>query len=133
MKRTLDGIRVLVIEDDADGLEMLAEYLKCEGAIVATARNAVEARERLAVVPLDLLMSDITLPDEDGYELLAFVRGNPATSALPAIALTGHTGGEALTRARNAGFDRHVAKPIDLSELESAILALVRGDPEPQP
>jgi CheY-like chemotaxis protein len=134
MKRPLAGIKVLVVEDDDDGLEMLELFLSSDqGAVVTTARNAAEAREKLATTTPDVLISDLSLPDEDGYALLASVRSSSATSHIPAIALTGYADDASFLRAIKAGFDRRIAKPADLTELASAILALVSQSPDAAP
>jgi two-component system, OmpR family, response regulator len=127
--RLLSGVRVLVVEDDIDGLEVLELFLSSDqGAMVMTARSALEAREKLATTIPDVLVSDLSLPDEDGYALLASIRADPRTSDIPAIALTGYANERAVTRSVKAGFDRHIAKPADMVELVATILSLVSPD-----
>jgi DNA-binding response OmpR family regulator len=133
MTRTLDGVRILVVEDDADSLELFEYFLTTEGAVVATARSAADAGEWLKSNRPDLLISDLSLPDGDGCALIASVRANPETAHTPAIAVTGHAEDEAHLRTVKAGFDRHIAKPVELGAVLSAILALVsRGGDTPE-
>jgi CheY-like chemotaxis protein len=133
MKHTLDGVRILVVEDDPDSLELFEYFLSTEGAVVATARSAADAGAWLSSNRPDVLISDLSLPDGDGCALIASLRANPEIAHTPAIAITGHAEDEALLRTVKAGFDRHIAKPVDLDAVLSAILALVsRGGDMPE-
>jgi CheY-like chemotaxis protein len=133
MKRTLDGVRILVVEDDPDSLELFEYFLSTEGAVVATARSAADAGEWLSSNKPDVLISDLSLPDGDGCALIASLRANPEIARTPAIAITGHAEDAALLRTVKAGFDRHIAKPVELGAVLSTILALVsRGGDTPE-
>jgi CheY-like chemotaxis protein len=127
----LDGLRVLVVDDEADARELLAEGLGQCGAKVTAASSAREALEALAGEKFDALVSDIGMPGEDGYELIRRVRALPADRGgrTPAVALTAYARTEDRLRAMRAGFEMHVAKPVELTELIVVIANLARrGD-----
>jgi CheY-like chemotaxis protein len=128
MKR-LDGLHILVVEDDADGLELMSTVIERAGAratAVASVRAALEALESLRP---DAVVSDIGLPSEDGYALIRQVRAREAERGgfLPAVALTGYVHAEERAQVLAAGFQVHIAKPVDLAELIAAIAAVARG------
>jgi len=124
----LDGLRVLVVEDDADTGRMLAEVLGERGAHVIRADTAAEAVVAIERAIPDLLISDIGMPGEDGYELLRRVRAlaPEVGGRVPAIALTAFAREEDVHRALEAGFSLHVAKPIDPAELASVVARITR-------
>ncbi len=117
----LTGLRVLVVEDDADARELLVATFVESGAEVFEAASADEAFALLRRVRPDVLVSDIGLPDHDGYELVRWVRalGSEEGGLVPAIALTGYPDGDA---ALVAGFQLHVAKPVDVAQLTKAVV-----------
>jgi PAS domain S-box-containing protein len=121
--RALDGLRVLVVDDEPDAAELCSEVLRQAGATVATAGSVAEARAALARAVPDVLLSDIGLPHEDGYSFIEEVRAGGA--ALPAIALTAYARAEDQRRSRESGFDEHVAKPIDPQALVAVVAAVV--------
>jgi CheY-like chemotaxis protein/two-component sensor histidine kinase len=116
---SLDGLRVLVVDDQTDTLELIAFILSEYGADVRTAPSASEAFDAIAQSVPDILISDIGMPEEDGYSLLARVRTLPAEQGglVPAIALTAFAREEERTCALKAGFSRHVPKPVEPAEL----------------
>lgn len=122
----LDGLRLLVVDDDPDARELLTILFSEDGADIIAAGSAVEALEALSCFQPNMLISDISLPDEDGYSLLQKVRKLNASQGgqIPAIALTAYTMDEDRARALLAGFDRHLSKPIDLDELTSVVKSL---------
>jgi PAS domain S-box-containing protein len=132
----LDGRRVLVVDDDADTLSLLAAVLQGSGAQTLVAGSADTALETfLAAVP-DVLVTDIGLPGQDGYALLAAIRGLPpeAGGHVPAIALTAYARSVDRQRALAAGFQLHLAKPVDPAALVAAIATVLLpsgGAPEP--
>jgi PAS domain S-box-containing protein len=120
---SLNGIRILVVEDEPDTCDFLDRFLRGYGAEVVVARSAAEALSRLADDNVDLVVSDIGLPDVDGYDLMHRIRNLPgyAGSAMPAIALTAYARTEDRTRAFRAGYQAHLAKPIEPPELVATI------------
>ena len=122
----LDGLHVLVVDDEADGREAIAKVLKVRGAEVATASTVREALELLKAAPPDVLVSDIGLPGEDGYDLIRQVRNldDERAKRLPAIALTAFAREEDSLRAISAGFQLHASKPIEPSVLTSLVARL---------
>ena len=118
----LAGIHVLVVDDDEDALTMVRELLEAAGASVTTALSADEALVLIARQPPDLLLSDIGMPAMDGFELIRRIRElSPAIRHVPAAALTAYAQPEDRTRALRSGFQAHLAKPIDPSELLTAV------------
>jgi signal transduction histidine kinase/DNA-binding response OmpR family regulator len=115
----LEGIRILVVDDDADSLEMTGEYLEELGAEVSLASSPQKAREQIDRQPPDVLVSDLGMPGEDGYTFMADLRKRPPErgGTVPSIALTGHASIDDQRRARAAGFSRHFSKPVNLDEL----------------
>lgn len=130
---TLRGIRVLVVDDDADHVEMMTEMLRLEGMSVMTAASAADALLAVKSWKPQVLMLDIAMPGMDGYDLLARMRGDAGVpqGALPAIAITGFASESDQTRARRAGFQGHLAKPFEVQALRrmiARVTAAHRGD-----
>jgi PAS domain S-box-containing protein len=124
----LTGVRALVVDDDVDTLALLVTVLKASGAETLAARSAKDALATfLAAVP-DVLVSDIGLPGQDGFSLLAAIRALPpeAGGRVPALALTAYARSEDRDRALRSGFDVHIAKPVNPDALVAAIAALLR-------
>jgi len=126
---TLYGQRVLVVEDDADTLETLREVLITEGALVAVASSGREALEKAAAETFDLVISDIAMPGMDGLQLIAELRRRPHSAHWPAIAVTGFGRPGDADKAKAAGFDDHLAKPLSMDALHEAFGRLVRKPP----
>lgn len=125
---TLTHLVVLVVEDDLDSRELLGEYLGFRGAAVTSAPSVAAALAVLDSVDADVIISDVALPDEDGYALLGHVRATPKTAQIPAIALSGHRADDAeRARAGRAGFNAYMEKPVDLEKLVALIRELVPG------
>ncbi len=125
--KLLEGLRVLVCEDDPDSRELLHAVLVGEGATVCLAAAAVEALERLPEFRPDVLVSDIGMPVVDGYTLIRQIRelGEDEGGRTPAIALTAYAGREDARRAFDAGYQLHVPKPVDPGELAARVASLV--------
>jgi CheY-like chemotaxis protein len=121
----LDGIRVLVVDDEADARELFGSILLSAGAQVSTASSAADALRILAEEPVDVLVSDIEMPGEDGYTLLEQAVKARGGTPVPAIALTAYARAADRRRALDAGFKWHLAKPVEPSELVSAIAAVL--------
>jgi len=123
----LDGLHVLLVEDDEDSRKLLSTMLKRYGARVTSTKSAKEALSVFEGELPDLLISDIGMPDEDGYELIRKLRELPIDKggATPAIALTGYASRKDRERALNAGYHKHMAKPVEQAEMIAAIASLV--------
>jgi CheY-like chemotaxis protein len=124
---SLEGIRLLVVDDEPDARELLAVLLSRAGADVETAESVAEALATLTRYHPHIVVSDIGMPDEDGYSFIRLLRASEAWATLPAIALTAFTRTEDRDRAHAAGFDLHMAKPVDPSHLIAAIAKLAGG------
>ena len=113
----IPGARILVVDDSQDTLDMLQILLEGEGAVVETAASGAEALRKAKTAQMDLIISDIAMPEMDGYELLKELRAQPNYADVPAIALTGLGREEDVERARQAGFITHLTKPLNFEEL----------------
>lgn len=123
----LSSIRVLVVDDDPDTLEYIEMALTMCGAEVVTAGSADDALERLDGGSFDVLVSDVAMPNVDGYELIERVRAREASRNngwLPAAALTAYTRAEDRERALASGFQAHIGKPVDLEDLTGIVARL---------
>jgi len=129
----LRGLRVLLVEDDADGSEAIATVLVVAGAEVRSAGSTAAALEVLATWRPDVLVSDIGLPGEDGYTLLRRVRAleEEGGARLPAVALTAYAQAEDRIRALTAGFQAHVTKPVEPRAFLEVLAGLRAAHPRP--
>ena len=126
----LAGVRVLVVDDEADARMMMAQALEMCGAEVSLAEGASEALEILARDSVDVLLADIAMPGEDGYSLIRSVRTSclPAAS-VPAAAVTAHARDDERRRALEAGFQLHLVKPLEPDQLAQAVRRLAGPPP----
>jgi PAS domain S-box-containing protein len=124
----LDGLRVLVVDDEPDTRELLKAGLGQSGAQVTVAGSAAEALEAMQAAMPDLLISDIGMPGEDGYELIRRVRAQSEESGgrVPAIALTAYARVEDRMQALRAGYQMHVPKPVEMAELVAVAASLTQ-------
>jgi signal transduction histidine kinase/CheY-like chemotaxis protein len=122
----LEGLHFLVVDDEPDARDMLYAMLGHCGAVVAVASSAAEALDLVQQTRPDVLVSDVGMPGEDGYDLIRRVRAldSAAGGRTPAVALTAYARQSDRTQALIAGFDMHVPKPIDPSELAIVIANL---------
>jgi len=125
----LEGVRVLVVEDEVDTRELIVFMLEAYGACVQAVASAGEALEALALKQPDILLSDIGMPDMDGYMLMRQLRALPPEQGgqVRAIALTAYAGDTDHQQILKAGFQRHITKPVEPAELAMAIAKLVKG------
>ncbi|MEP7213643.1 MAG: response regulator [Acidobacteriota bacterium] len=125
--KKLDGIRVLIVDDDADAAGMLRFALSLSGAEVRTTSSVPEAFVSLSEWLPDVVLADINMPGEDGYALITQLRSRePENGAdIPAIALTAMARPEDSERALSSGFQMHIAKPVDIDDLSTAVRSLV--------
>ncbi|MGG6267250.1 hybrid sensor histidine kinase/response regulator [Leptolyngbya sp. AN03gr2] len=120
----LNGIRALVVDDDPDTRDFLSFLLQTNGAIVTVVESALQAIRAIEQSPPDILLSDIGMPEMDGYALIRAIRTSKHHS-IPAIALTAYAGESDRQQALKAGFQQHIAKPIDPDATLSIVLELV--------
>lgn len=127
MGKELYGFKVLVVDDDVDTRELIEWVLKRAGAEVTTAGSAAEAMAALDRSRFHVLVSDIMMPDEDGYSLLRRVRALPPERGgrVPAVALTAHSLVQDRLQSLRAGFQTHVPKPLVPEELVEVVASLV--------
>jgi signal transduction histidine kinase/ActR/RegA family two-component response regulator len=122
----LSGVRVLVVDDEADTREVMVSALEMRGAVVTPARSAHDAISALGRDEFDVLLADIAMPDQDGYELIQSVRSLPTARAsrIPAAAVTAFASDGDRERALAAGFQLHLAKPVQPDALACAVATL---------
>ena len=122
------GVRVLVVEDDADARDLLKEALTGAGAVVSTADSAEAALAAFTKDDLDIIVSDIGMPVVDGYELMRRIRRLPGErGAVPSIAVTAYARPGDREEAMHAGFQAHLTKPVEIDELLRTIATLVHN------
>ncbi|MBP5972237.1 response regulator [Brasilonema sp. CT11] len=124
----LDGVRILVVDDEPDTRDFLVAAIEMCGAQAIAASSAIEAIQVILQHKLDILVSDIGMPGEDGYSLIRKVRMLPKKEGgeIPAVALTAYARVEDRTRALSEGFQMHLSKPVDPDELTTVIASLVK-------
>ena len=120
-KPDLTGIKVLVVDDEDDSIEIVGRILERKGAEVRTARSMIKALEEFTRFSPQVLITDIGMPEHDGYELLARLRDLPGGRSVPAVALTAMARNEDRIRALRAGFQVHIVKPVDFAELVAVV------------
>jgi CheY-like chemotaxis protein len=126
---SLEGITVLAVEDDGDARDLIRRVLEDCGARVIARGSSGEALSVLAQEIPDVIISDIGMPGEDGYQFIRRVRELPPEKGghVPAAALTAFARAEDRTRALRAGFQTHVAKPVEPGELAAVVASLTLG------
>ncbi|GAA6615868.1 response regulator [Scytonema sp. NUACC26] len=125
----LAGVKVLVVDDETDSRDFIVYALQDCGAIAAAANSANSALEMLASFHPDVLISDIGMPETDGYGLIRQIRNQPHEKGgqIPAIALTAYAGDRDRQEALAAGFQKHLSKPVMPDELANVVAELVKG------
>ncbi|HSC29909.1 MAG TPA: ATP-binding protein, partial [Vicinamibacterales bacterium] len=130
----LDGVRVLVVDDEADTREIVAHALERCGAKVTMAASACDAIQVLERDEMDVLLADIAMPGENGYDLIRKVRTSvdARVASIPAAAVTAHAREEERRQALDAGFQLHLAKPFEPAQLMRTVETLARRSPAVQ-
>ena len=125
---SLKGLKILIVEDEVDSLEFLKFFLEQCGAQVSGANSVTSAIECLKKTIPDLIVSDIGLPEADGYEFIETVRSLPPERGgnVPAVALTAYARNEDKLRALSSGFQTHLSKPVDTDELIATVVHIVK-------
>jgi CheY-like chemotaxis protein len=123
---SLQGLKVLVVDDEPDTRELIREVLNECGSEVITCRSVAEALEALEQCQPDILISDLGMPDEDGYSLISKIRPLPAEQGgqIPAAAFTAYARAEDRMRVLRSGFQFHLPKPVDSAELVTVVASL---------
>lgn len=127
----LEGMRILVVDDEPDAVEIVSELLGSVGAVVEGARSAEEVLKKLPAFQPEVLVSDIGMPGMDGYDLIRSIRAQGGR--VPALALTAYTRKEDVERSLSAGFQAHLGKPVDAEKLLTTIAKLAYADTGPAP
>jgi PAS domain S-box-containing protein len=122
----LKGLRVLVVDDDKDSLELMAMFLELEGMSITRANSAPHALEQFGDAEFDLLISDLGMPEMDGYDLIRELRSSFSEQRLPAIALTGFVSESDRNKVSVAGFQAHLPKPVEFEDLITKIRELMK-------
>ena len=127
----LSHLHVLVVDDDEDALSLVSEVLEASAARVTAAHSAAQALASLEAEVPDVIVADLGMPNVNGFEFIGRVRrhANPGVRELPAAALTAYARSDDRMRALRAGFDIHLAKPIDPAELVTTIASLAKRFP----
>jgi CheY-like chemotaxis protein len=127
-RAALAGLRILLVDDEPDTREVIRVLLEVEGAQVSVAASAGEALDLLRRRPADVLLADIGMPDQDGYALIEAVRAlDPPEAEIPAVAVTAYVSSRDRTRAFDAGYGWHLAKPVDPEQLVAVLSAAAAG------
>ena len=124
---------ILIVEDDEDTLELLQSTFKTKGFRVTTCQSAQEALEIAPANSIDLILSDIGMPHMDGFEMMKELRQLPNMTEVPAIALSGYVSQKDTRMALDAGFNAHISKPVEPSELLNTIARLLAKKPNGKP
>ena len=129
-KQLLSGLNILLVDDDSDTLALMATALTRRQANVTAVSSAGEAIRAITQKRPDVLISDIAMPDEDGYCLIERIRRleNSGSEQIPAVAITAYAKEEDRERALSAGFQIYLAKPVELTELISVVARAARRD-----
>jgi len=122
----LNGLKVLAVDDDEDNTSLLRQLLELSGARVLTANSGSTALALAANSDLDIVLSDISMPGMDGFELARRLRKLDGKENVPVIALTGFGRRDDIEQAHNEGFVAHLTKPIDFDKLIKMLQGLVR-------
>jgi CheY-like chemotaxis protein len=120
----LSGTTVLVVDNDVDNLDIVELIIAEHGGTVRSATSGREVLEVLRTWRPDVILLDISMPEMDGYDLLAAIRREPALRSIPAVAVTAHGYARDKQRSEDAGFVRHITKPIDIETLIRVIAEL---------
>jgi len=124
----LSHLRILIVDDSADTVDMLQRLFEMDGALVTTASDAVEALKIAGEQDFDVILSDISMPGMDGFEFVRRLRDVARHSEVPVLAITGFGRPEDVKRAEAEGFFAHVTKPIDVNNLVEILLTLPTKD-----
>jgi len=117
---------ILVVEDEYDSIQMVSKILRHHGVEVHIAHNGFECLEMLESLAPDLIIMDLALPEMDGWETLAKIRGNPSTETLPVVAITAYHSVNVAEDAKKAGFNAYFPKPLNTKGIIQQLGEIVR-------
>ena len=117
----LKGWQILLVDDDADSINMFAELFRHEGALVDKSQSPVQALQLLKINHYDLLISDVSMPEMNGYDFIKEARRLAPDSKLVAVAMTGRGQLGDEEKTRKAGFDIHLHKPVSIRQIKEAL------------
>lgn len=132
-QESLAGLKVFMVDDDSNSLEVVKRVLSNRKAEVQTANSVTEALALLRTFSPDVILSDISMPELDGYQFVRKLRENPSLAGIPAVALTAMSRSEDRTAALNAGFQAYIVKPIPAAELVAVVRSLAALCMKPAP
>src|SRR5258708_21274079 len=118
--------KLLVVDDEPSVRKLLKRFLESRGYDVGVADNGIEGWKTVREDFPDLVLSDVSMPEMDGYELCRTIRRNPMTATIPVILLSAHREADAMVAGYECGADDYVAKPVDMEVLKHKIDALLR-------
>jgi CheY-like chemotaxis protein len=132
---SLAGVSVLVVDDDEDALALMRDVLESTGATTITAAGALAAQQIVSQIHVDVIVSDLGMPGMDGFEFMSQIRASSHDSVrgTPALALTAYTSPDDEQRSLESGFQRHLSKPIEPTELVAIVGALSGRRQEERP
>lgn len=130
---TLSNWSVLLVDDEPDNLEVVAETLRFYGLTVRTARDGVEGLEALGEFTPDLVLLDLSMPKMDGWEMRQRIKFNPATANIPVVALSAHAMAGDKERAIQSGFDGYITKPVNIATILKDLSETLDENYKPQP
>ena len=129
-KNALDSWDIVLVDDEPDSLEVALRWLKLAGARVLTATNGREGLQLVRVTQPRLVITDLSMPEIDGWELQYELKQNPETVHIPVIALTAHAMPSIKQQTGKAGFIGHISKPLNPTKFVFQVLDIVRTVPE---
>jgi two-component system, cell cycle response regulator DivK len=127
------GWTVLIADDEVDSLEVASRLIRLAGATVVTAKNGLEALEKVRQHKPHFILSDLSMPEMDGWELVYRLKLERSTLGIPVIALTAHAMSGDRDRAIRAGFHNHISKPLDPAKLVRQLVNVLIDVPELTP
>ena len=119
--------QVLVVEDEFDSMQMVSEILRYHGIDVVVAHNGKECIGLLKDIHPTLVVTDLSMPEMDGWETLSAIRANPQTAMIPVVAMTAYHSVDVAQQALNAGFNAFFAKPIRPGSFVESLTKLIEG------
>jgi len=125
--KPLEGVRILTVDDEPDGLEALSLILRLLGAEVETASSTAWAMSKLQGFQPNVLIADLQMPGQDGFALIAQLRARPIEEGgrIPAVAFSAHDSPETRAKAFHAGFQEFLSKPTSISQILSALQGMI--------